>query len=299
MKKKNWVVFVFVGVVGIFFAAKLSYSQNCGYIGCMTTIDGSVCGPIGSCNSGCIPNGTCSVSNCPITIPCIPQGIPTSTPPPPLPTATPKPCGVLGNKCCGTIPPLYCTRPFIPSNDQHPYADCVCLDPSQLIPPPPGADCESRGTSRCPGYLPNACYGPNYVWCCTDMVACGRAKDLLAELNVLTCNPSTGQMVINGQGIRTALGCIPTNDLNRFAGWILSKVVFVASGIAFLLMAFGAFQVITSAGDPKKAQAGKELITSALSGLLFIILSIFLLKLIGVDILKIPGFTTKPKSSYF
>ena len=88
----------------------------------------------------------------------------------------------------------------------------------------------------------------------------------------------------------TAIGCIPTNDLNEFAGWIIGKVIFVASGIAFLLMTFGTFQVITSSGDPKKAQAGKELITSALSGLLFIILSVFLLKLIGVDILRIPGF---------
>lgn len=101
------------------------------------------------------------------------------------------------------------------------------------------------------------------------------------------CNPGTGT---KADGIRTALGCIPANNTNNFIAWILSKVVFIASGIAFLLMAFGAFQVITSAGDPKKAQAGKELITSALSGLLFIILSIFLLKLIGVDILRIPGF---------
>lgn len=88
----------------------------------------------------------------------------------------------------------------------------------------------------------------------------------------------------------TALGCIPTNDLNEFAGWLIGKVIFIASGIAFLLMAFGAFQIITSSGDPKKAQAGKETLTSALTGLLFIILSIFLLKLIGVDILRIPGF---------
>lgn len=90
--------------------------------------------------------------------------------------------------------------------------------------------------------------------------------------------------------ITTALGCIPAGGLNEFAGWILGKVIFVASGIAFLLMAFGAFQIITSAGSPEKMKAGSELITSALSGLLFIILSVFLLKLIGVDILQIPGF---------
>jgi len=57
-----------------------------------------------------------------------------------------------------------------------------------------------------------------------------------------------------------------------------------------LLMAFGALKIITSAGSPESIQAGKELITSALAGLIFIILSLFLLKLIGVDILQIPGF---------
>jgi len=91
-------------------------------------------------------------------------------------------------------------------------------------------------------------------------------------------------------GVWSAIGCIPSGDLNKFVGWFLSKLIFVASGIAFLLMAFGALQILTSAGSPEKVQAGKELITSALAGLIFIILSLFLLKLIGVDILQIPGF---------
>lgn len=94
----------------------------------------------------------------------------------------------------------------------------------------------------------------------------------------------------SGKGINTAIGCIPTYTLNAFVGWILGKVVFIASGIAFLLMAFGAIQIITSAGNPDKMKTGSQLITSALSGLIFIILSVFLLKLIGVDILQIPNF---------
>ena len=94
---------------------------------------------------------------------------------------------------------------------------------------------------------------------------------------------------VKGGGLWTAVGCIPVSNLNDFIGWLLSKLIFVASGIAFLLMVFGAIQILTSAGNPDKVKAGKELITSALSGLLLVILSIFLLKLIGVDILHIPG----------
>jgi len=92
------------------------------------------------------------------------------------------------------------------------------------------------------------------------------------------------------QSINTAIGCIPAGDLNEFIAWLLGRVIFIASGIAFLLMAGGAIMYITSSGNPEKMKAGSELITSALSGLLFIIFSVFLLKLIGVDILQIPGF---------
>lgn len=105
------------------------------------------------------------------------------------------------------------------------------------------------------------------------------------------CNKrkSTDFSCNNNSGVVTALGCIPTNDMNSFAGWLLSKAILIAGGIAFILMSIGVFQITTSAGDPKKVQAGSELITSTLSGLLFIILSIFLLKLIGVDVLHLPG----------
>ncbi|RJR26041.1 hypothetical protein C4578_00165 [Candidatus Microgenomates bacterium] len=93
--------------------------------------------------------------------------------------------------------------------------------------------------------------------------------------------------------VRTALGCIPVGSevgsLNEFVGWIIGRAIFVGSGIAFLLMVLGSFQILTSAGNPEKARAGKEVLTSAVSGLLFIIFSIFLLRLVGVDILHIPG----------
>ena len=55
------------------------------------------------------------------------------------------------------------------------------------------------------------------------------------------------------------------------------------------MMVFGGFKILVSAGDPKGVQAGGETITSALIGLLFIIFSVFLLELIGVKILGIPG----------
>ncbi len=91
-------------------------------------------------------------------------------------------------------------------------------------------------------------------------------------------------------GTWTALGCIDTGNTNNFIKWVLNTIIPIASGIAFLVMVSGVFQIMTSSGDPKKLQAGKEVLTSAIVGLLMVILSLFLLRLIGVDILHIPGF---------
>jgi hypothetical protein len=63
----------------------------------------------------------------------------------------------------------------------------------------------------------------------------------------------------------------------------------LAGGVAFLLMLSGGLIVLVSSGDPNRVKAGSELITSALAGLLFIIFSLFLLRLIGVELLKLPG----------
>jgi len=48
---------------------------------------------------------------------------------------------------------------------------------------------------------------------------------------------------------------------------------------------------MTSRGDPNQLKAGQELLTSAISGLLLLIFSLVILRIIGVDILNIPGFS--------
>ena len=93
----------------------------------------------------------------------------------------------------------------------------------------------------------------------------------------------------NGEGINTALGCIYTEP-STFVKSLLRLAIGIGGGIAFLLMIFGGFQIILSGGNPEKVKAGKEMITSAIAGLLLIIFSIFILRVIGYDILAIPGF---------
>lgn len=89
-------------------------------------------------------------------------------------------------------------------------------------------------------------------------------------------------------GVQTALGCIPTEPMD-LVKWLFPYLLGFGGLAAFGLIVFSGFRLMTSSGDPQKIQGAKETITSAVTGLIFIILSLFLLRLIGVDILGLPG----------
>lgn len=121
---------------------------------------------------------------------------------------------------------------------------------------------------------------------CTDGSATKCAGVLSTTTGAQLCDPSGGT---TGTGIKTAIGCIPTQPQQLVQGFV-RVISFAAGGIALLLMIFGAIGVITSAGNPEKLKHSQEQFTSAIIGLLFIIFSVLLLQIIGVDILNIPGF---------
>lgn len=92
-------------------------------------------------------------------------------------------------------------------------------------------------------------------------------------------------------GIWTAIGCLQP-DLGSFISeQLLGVGVGIAGGIAFLYFLYGAFLFLTSRGNPEQIAMGREIIMSSLLGLALIIFSVFLLRVISVDILKIPGFS--------
>lgn len=157
------------------------------------------------------------------------------------------------------------------------YAGCVGLTYSKF-----GSGCSnaSNGGAQCPGTQ----------LCCTPDTQCPPSGTKNSDF--FTGNSST----FSPQGkcgsateIDTAIGCIPTDFTGLFNSFFTLGIG-IAGGIAFLLILFGGFQILTSAGNPERLAAGKELVTSAITGLLMIIFSVFLLRVIGVDILGIPGF---------
>lgn len=104
------------------------------------------------------------------------------------------------------------------------------------------------------------------------------------------CDIYNGNIVPNpgagNEGIMTAIGCVPTEPVRLVRG-LLKVILMAGGGLAMLLMLGGVFQMITSAGNPDNVKKGADQISNAAIGLLFIIFSVMLMQVIGVDILWI------------
>ncbi|MCE7897732.1 MAG: hypothetical protein DPW11_02440 [bacterium] len=93
-----------------------------------------------------------------------------------------------------------------------------------------------------------------------------------------------------GEGsLATALGCLPY-EYRAFITTLLRFLVGISGGISLIVMLTGVIRLITSSGDSKQVQSGRELFTAGIAGLLLVIFSVSLLRLFAADILKLPGF---------
>lgn len=146
----------------------------------------------------------------------------------------------------------------------------------------------SVGTKDSPGaVIPGAGVG-SITNPCTDPAKCssggGKIVPGCSDLNDPT-NPNPHP------GIATAIGCIHTNPV-QFVKDFMTFLIAIGGGFAFLLMLLGAFEMLTSAGNPESLNNGRSRLTNAVIGLLFVIFAVLLMQIIGVDILfkGLPGF---------
>lgn len=145
---------------------------------------------------------------------------------------------------------------------------------------------------------PGDCQYPNFLQCMsvTDPFVCDSFINQGCVDITGACAPGDpkptppGSVTCSGDEIPTAIGCIDVTSPSSVVESIMTLFIGIGSGIAFLLVILGSFQVLTSSGSPDKIQAGKELIVSAITGLLLIVFAVFVLRLIGARILQIPGF---------
>lgn len=94
-------------------------------------------------------------------------------------------------------------------------------------------------------------------------------------------------------GLWTAFGCVPYGKDGNFSSIIravLQLGLGIGGGVVVLMVLAGGFILSTSQGDPNRVKEAKEMVTSAVMGLVFVIFSITILRFIGIQILQIPGF---------
>jgi len=94
--------------------------------------------------------------------------------------------------------------------------------------------------------------------------------------------------VIEKGGMYTGLGCIPLNVQEFISGYLFSIGIGLAGGISLLCIIYSAFMMQTSMGNPEAIKKAQENLTACITGLILIIFSVFILRLIGVNILNIP-----------
>lgn len=167
----------------------------------------------------------------------------------------------------------------IPTYITTPEADIVIIDP----------DGNRKTQEKFPIILPKPITNKLPVATSQSCTPEDAANGKCTSSGGIRCNTSDGTSNPSGDGISTAIGCVPTDPQKLIQG--LFRVAIGAGGaVALLLMIGGAFQFITSAGNPEAVKKGSEMFTSAIVGLLIIVMATMLLKIIGVDILSIPGF---------
>ena len=179
------------------------------------------------------------------------------------------PPGSLTGKSCGTKP-----INFKKSETEKPTYKCIRILLKCELCNSSDADCLYLSESAC------------------SSVCKIEPQEKIEPIKPARCDPIEGKdqyggtTVVGYRGIQTALGCIPT-DPQQFISLFFKWAVGLAGGIAFILMLFAAFKILMSTGNPETLKAAQEQLTSAIIGLLFIIFSVFLLRIIGLPIMNI------------
>ncbi len=213
-------------------------------------------------------------------------------------------CSAVGDACCGSITSiLYCNPPASECD-----STIHCKIPAPTTPP---TTCDKVGDPCCGSYTGGfRCFNnlncDNTIHC----AACGNVGQTCCPGNTCSfgnCSSGVCVSLINppaasssalcgtdNLGVSTAIGCLMAGDPKQLVSQLLGWGVGVGGGIAFLMIVLAGFQMTTASGDPKKVQAARELLMSALAGLIIIALSLVLLNFIGVKILNLPGFVGNP-----
>jgi len=176
-----------------------------------------------------------------------------------------------------------------------PTVDPAVATPTPLTPSDTPAVTTPVPTSNAtPTPVPPTFAGPTNAETCDLCGWCDREKtpkpanwDACMACNYITPTPAGAPVARTGYSY-TVLGCIQTNSAS-FVQRLLQIVIGATGGIAFVAFLIGVGILMTSGGNPTRVQLGKDILTSSLVGLAIILFAVFLLRVVGYDMLRIPG----------
>jgi len=173
--------------------------------------------------------------------------------------------------CCGPSAPSATT-------------DCTFDDDpaTNVFPKPCNQYLSCSTTDKCTAGDYYACYGV----CDPQPEVTQEPVDVPAFTNSCLRKDSNNHCI----AVDTAIGEVDT-DPAGFVTKMFSVVLGLGGGIALILIILSGYRYMSSQGNPEGVKAATEQLTSAVVGLLFIIFAFVILQVIGVDILKIPGFS--------
>ena len=135
----------------------------------------------------------------------------------------------------------------------------------------------------------SAPYGVAYI--CTDAAGKHTTPQQVQDKQAGKVNPTEGCSSSTDANpmIFTGLGCIPTST-EGFTAALLIFLAGISGAVALIIMLIGTIQIMTGGDNAEQVKKGKELFTGAITGLVFIIFSVTLLKIVAGDIIQLPFF---------
>lgn len=161
--------------------------------------------------------------------------------------------------------------------------DNLSLDCSQDI-----RACGKDNADKCIS-LPEQNPGGGSSEALTTFKLCDQIADDVQREKCNACGGNTIDSAEDPKGVWTAIGCIERDPVSIVQS-VIKIGIGIGGGITILIILAGAFLITTAGNDPKQVETAKEMITSAIVGLLFIIFSVTILQFIGFTIFQIPGF---------
>lgn len=206
---------------------------------------------------------------------------------------------------CGSFDTPKCNIVTIISGAMCGNPSCTCLTPTPLPPgiPVPTPACGQRGQPCCVNYP--QCEPGFGLFCISTPIypdfRCRTREDCqswpggcpISLKALIFCDANGNPSNIASDRVYTALGCLST-DAPQTVSQLLDLLTKLSGGFALLLIIVAALQIVFAGGNPARVQAGKELISAVVAGLVLLALSVVILNFAGVNILGLQnlGFRT-------